>query len=66
MSLSDHSDIVRRERRPCVLFIEDNLTELDPYEMVAEEQFEVIRATRRNSGYEEACISSLIRRLVHG
>ena len=41
--------------RPLVLFIEDNLTQLDLYVMVLEEHMDVITATRGEAGYELAC-----------
>ena len=41
--------------RPLVLFIEDNLTQLDLYAMVLEEHMDVITATRGEAGYELAC-----------
>src|SRR4051812_47022045 len=40
--------------RPVVLFIEDNVTQLDLYAMVVEEQFAVLRATRAEQGFELA------------
>jgi len=38
-------------RRPLVLIIEDNVTQLDLYALVLEEQFDVVRATRGETGY---------------
>jgi two-component system response regulator MprA len=56
MSLSVQSVQRGAERsRPLVLFIEDNVTQLDLYTMVLEEAFDVVRATRGESGYREAC-----------
>jgi two-component system alkaline phosphatase synthesis response regulator PhoP len=37
------------------LFIEDNLTLLDLYTMVLEEELDVVAATRGETGYELAC-----------
>ena len=45
----------RSERtRPLVLFIEDNLTQLDLYVMVVEKDVDVITATRGETGYDLA------------
>ena len=41
--------------RPRVLFIEDNLTQLDLYALVLEERYQVLRATRGEQGYVIAC-----------
>lgn len=41
--------------RPLVLLIEDNLTLLDLYAMVLDEEFDVVTATRGEEGYELAC-----------
>jgi DNA-binding response OmpR family regulator len=42
-------------RRPLVLFIEDNVTQLDLYTLMIESEFNVIQATRARVGYELAC-----------
>src|SRR5438874_13495005 len=48
-----HAD--RRERsRPLVLFIEDNLTQLDLYSMMIEDQVSVVKASRGETGYDLA------------
>ena len=48
-----HAD--RRERsRPLVLFIEDNLTQLDLYSMLIEDELSVIKASRGETGYDLA------------
>src|SRR5438132_1569950 len=45
----------RSERtRPLVLFIEDNLTQLDLYVMVVEKDVDVITASRGETGYDLA------------
>lgn len=41
--------------RPTVLLIEDNLTQLDLYALVLEGAFEVLKATRGETGYALAC-----------
>src|SRR5712691_11148452 len=44
-----------QRERSLVLFIEDNLTQLDLYSMVLREQCDVVTATRGEMGYELAC-----------
>jgi len=41
-------------RRPVVLFIEDNLTQLDLYSMMIEGELSVVKATRCETGYQLA------------
>lgn len=55
LSVQPSPDPTSDRKRPLVLFIEDNITQLDLYTMVLEEAFDVIRATRGESGYREAC-----------
>ena len=38
-------------QRPLVLFIDDNLTQLDLYAMMLEKELDVIKATRGETGY---------------
>jgi CheY-like chemotaxis protein len=52
--VSDPRSTAPRER-PLVLFIEDNLTQLDLYAMVLEEALDVVKATRGETGYDVAC-----------
>jgi DNA-binding response OmpR family regulator len=47
---ADSQPPVRRSR-PLVLLIEDNLTELELYTMVADEEFSVVTATRGDTGF---------------
>ena len=42
-------------RRPTVLLVEDNLTQLDLYAMVLQDEFDVLRATRGETAYALAC-----------
>jgi CheY-like chemotaxis protein len=41
-------------QRPVVLFIEDNLTQLDLYSMMIEGELSVVKATRGETGYQLA------------
>jgi CheY-like chemotaxis protein len=43
-----------KRQRPLVLFIEDNLTQLDLYSMMIEDELSVVKATRGGTGYELA------------
>ena len=47
-TISNHE---ARRRRPVILLVEDNLTQLDLYAMVLQDEFEVLRATRGESDY---------------
>jgi CheY-like chemotaxis protein len=40
---------------PRVLIVEDNLTQLDLYALVLEDHFDVLAASRGETGYEMAC-----------
>ena len=44
----------RGPSRPLVLFIEDNLTQLDLYTMLIEDELGVIEASRGETGYDLA------------
>ena len=44
-----------RRERPLVLLIEDNVTQLDLYSMVIEEELSLLTATRGETGYALAC-----------
>jgi DNA-binding response OmpR family regulator len=44
----------RGDDRPVVLFVEDNLTHLDLYSLVLEEEFTVVKATRGETGMKLA------------
>src|SRR3954471_22942725 len=43
-----------KRQRPLVLFIEDNLTQLDLYAMMIEDELSVVKATRGGTGYQLA------------
>ena len=51
---SDHN-LTLVPARTRVLFVEDNLTQLDLYTMVIQDRFDVLRATRAEEGYRLAC-----------
>ena len=44
----------RERKRPLVLFIEDNLTQLDLYSMLIEDELSVMKASRGGTGYDLA------------
>jgi len=52
-----------KPRRPLVLIIEDNVTQLDLYAFVLEERFEVVDATGGESGYRRCAPAGAARRL---
>jgi len=54
--VAEHAVYRQKRKRPLILLIEDNVTQLDLYAMVLEREFDVVTATRGGDGYELAAI----------